>query len=171
MRALLLFSGLISGSLALITDTGEECIVVTPIGNTVVKAGEKMKIQWSHSHIEAFENIYLTLTDGVQNPVIIASNVRTDQRKITVDLPRTLIPSNAYRLTLGEPPHHCTVGKLRVVAAAPVMGDPYNPANTTTTPGVYPKEEDGARQLTNHNAILLTGLLSIVYIVLQFHFI
>lgn len=51
------------------------------------------------------------------------------------------------------------------------MGDPYNPANTTTTPGVYPKEEDGARQLTNHNAILLTGLLSIVYIVLQFHFI
>lgn len=51
----------------------------------------------SHSHIEAFENIYLTLTDGVQNPVIIASNVRTDQRKITVDLPRTLIPSNACK--------------------------------------------------------------------------
>lgn len=51
----------------------------------------------SHSHTEAFENIYLTLTEGVQKPVIIASNVRTDQRKITVDLPRTLVPSNACK--------------------------------------------------------------------------
>lgn len=49
------------------------------------------------------------------------------------------------------------------------MGDPYHPENVTTMPGVYPKEEDGARRLTNHDAILLTGLLGIVYIVLQFH--
>ncbi|KAI8991895.1 hypothetical protein BDF20DRAFT_811026, partial [Mycotypha africana] len=92
-------------------------IVLNPIANTIVSAGEKMKISWVNSHADSFDSIYLIQMDGDVRPVVIARNVPTKQGEIEVDLPHNLIPSNAYYMTLGSPPFHCYAGNLRIVGS------------------------------------------------------
>jgi hypothetical protein len=44
-----------------------------------------------------FETIYLVQSDGDQSPIVIATNLPTNQNRITVNLPKNLIPSNACK--------------------------------------------------------------------------
>ncbi|KAG0946871.1 hypothetical protein G6F35_014165 [Rhizopus arrhizus] len=53
--------------------------------------------------------------DGDQTPIVIASDVLAITNKITVDLPKDLVPSNDYYLMLGEPPNDCKSGNLRII--------------------------------------------------------
>ncbi|KAI8636031.1 hypothetical protein BD408DRAFT_356449, partial [Parasitella parasitica] len=93
-------------------------LVINPIGNTIVTAGEKMKIMWANSHATVFPSIYLVQSDGVTTPIIIATNVSTSLGHIEVELPRTLVPSNAYYMTLGKAPESCQSGNLRIIGAS-----------------------------------------------------
>ncbi|KAI9251728.1 hypothetical protein BY458DRAFT_444109 [Sporodiniella umbellata] len=117
MKVLFFLGILVSVSHALINDVDEDCIVINPIGNTIVTAGEKLKIQWSNSHTEQFENIYFVQSDGDQTPIKVASDVLTNPNKATIDLPWNLTPSNAYYMILGDAPFHCKSGNLRVLKA------------------------------------------------------
>ncbi|KAI8995010.1 hypothetical protein BDB01DRAFT_715411 [Pilobolus umbonatus] len=101
----------------LINDVLEDCTVLIPISNTIIAAGDKMKIRWANSHTPQFESIYLVQSDSkkAEVPIVLASNVSTDTGHLMVTLPRTLIPSNAYFMTLGKPPLHCKTGNLRIV--------------------------------------------------------
>ncbi|CAO3696691.1 unnamed protein product [Rhizopus stolonifer] len=166
MKILLLFSIFVSVSYALINDIDEDCIVINPIGNTIVTAGEKMKVQWSNSHTEKFGGIYLVQSDGNQTPIKIASDLPTIPNKVIIDLPWNLTPSNAYYMTLGEPPFHCTSGNLRILKATSAPPPPNNPFNKGTSPtlGVYPKEEAGVEKL--EKSFLIT-VLGFVFIILQ----
>lgn len=69
------------------------------------------------SHATEFPSIYLVQSDGKTNPVILATNVSTSLGHIVVELPRTLVPSNAYYMTLGEAPQYCQSGNLRIIGA------------------------------------------------------
>lgn len=51
----------------------------------------------ANSHDTAFSSIYLVQSDGVQTPIVLATNVATSLGQIIVDLPRTLVPSNACK--------------------------------------------------------------------------
>lgn len=52
----------------------------------------------TNSHAEKFSSIYLVQSDGSnQKPIVLASDVDTKTGKITVALPRNLIPSNACK--------------------------------------------------------------------------
>lgn len=95
----------------------------------------KTDLYRSNTHTDMFETIYLVQSDGDQSPIVIATNLPTNQNRITVNLPKNLIPSNACKfqtnkveieinpsffldyMTLGKPPYHCTLGNLRVLAA------------------------------------------------------
>ncbi|EIE87508.1 hypothetical protein G6F46_000565 [Rhizopus delemar] len=165
MKTVIVFGILASVSYALINDVDEDCIVMTPIGNTIVRAGEKMKIQWSNAHTDMFDAIYLVQSDGDQNPIVIATDLPTNQNRITVNLPKNLIPSNAYYMTLGKPPYHCHSGNLRVLAARKGVTTELNNerVNDQLRPKGYAKEEDDARQLI-YNMALIIGLLGAVFI-------
>ncbi|CAO3675370.1 unnamed protein product [Rhizopus stolonifer] len=119
MKALLLL-GFLGLSYALINDINESCIVITPIGNTIVTAGEQMKIRWADAREKKFKTIRLIQSDGDsdQEPIVIAHDISTQLNTITVDLPYDLIPSNAYYMILGEPPDHCESGNLRIIGAS-----------------------------------------------------
>ncbi|KAG1150470.1 hypothetical protein G6F37_001862 [Rhizopus arrhizus] len=160
MKTVIVFGILVSVSYALINDIDEDCIVMTPIGNTIVTAGEKMKIQWSNTHTDMFETIYLVQSDGDQSPIVIATNLPTNQNRITVNLPKNLIPSNACK-----PPYHCNSGNLRVLAARKGVTSEINNerVNDQLRPKGYSKEEDDARKLI-YNMALIIGLLGAVFI-------
>ncbi|KAG1457935.1 hypothetical protein G6F46_004146 [Rhizopus delemar] len=110
MKVLLILNLLFIVPHVLVDDTMEGCSVLSPIGNTIVTVGEKMKIQWMDATTDEFEKISLIQTDGDQTPIVLASNVLTTSNKILVDLPKDLVPSNDYYMVLGEPPNDC---KLR----------------------------------------------------------
>jgi hypothetical protein len=46
------------------------------------------------ANTDEFEKISLIQMDGDQTPIVIASSVLTITNKITVDLPKDLVPSN-----------------------------------------------------------------------------
>jgi hypothetical protein len=50
-----------------------------------------------NSHARSFSAITLVQSDGNTKPIVIAENVDTSLGKITIQLPRTLIPSNACK--------------------------------------------------------------------------
>lgn len=51
----------------------------------------------ANSHATTFSSIYLVQSDGVQTPIVLATDVPTAPGQIIVDLPRTLVPSNACK--------------------------------------------------------------------------
>lgn len=51
----------------------------------------------SNAHTDMFDAIYLVQSDGDQNPIVIATDLPTNQNRITVNLPKNLIPSNACK--------------------------------------------------------------------------
>ncbi|OBZ90957.1 hypothetical protein A0J61_00972 [Choanephora cucurbitarum] len=121
-------------------NTDEDCIVTNPISNTIVTAGEKMKIAWSNSHTDKFPTIYLVQSDGAdKTPVIIAQDVATSDGHILVDLPNYLAPSGAYYMTLGEAPYHCVSGNIRIFASP--TGTVRPPGGGGSSEGHYPKPE------------------------------
>ncbi len=57
----------------------------------------KTDLYRSNTHTDMFETIYLVQSDGDQSPIVIATNLPTNQNRITVNLPKNLIPSNACK--------------------------------------------------------------------------
>lgn len=72
----------------------------------------------ANSHETVFPSIYLVQSDGNNTPTILATNVSTSLGYIVVELPRTLVPSNAYYMTLGKAPQSCQSGNLRILGAS-----------------------------------------------------
>ncbi|KAI8080765.1 uncharacterized protein B0P05DRAFT_539534 [Gilbertella persicaria] len=127
MKSIVVVLPLLVGTYALVNDINEDCIVINPIGNTIVMAGDKMKISWTNSHVDRFASIYLVQSDGLTQPIVIAEDVPTSSGQVVVDLPSNLIPSNAYYMTLGVAPYHCQSGNLRILAASSVPPDSKTP--------------------------------------------
>lgn len=165
MKALLVLLSLAAVSNALIDDTGEDCIVLNPLGNTIVTAGEKMKIMWANSHATTFSSIYLVQSDGVQTPIVLATDVPTAPGQIIVDLPRTLVPSNAYYMTLGTAPNYCKSGNLRIVGAAAVIPNskPPNGLENQISSGRFPKGINDAISLRAMHALPITALVMFLF--------
>ncbi|KAL9555299.1 hypothetical protein MBANPS3_002424 [Mucor bainieri] len=95
----------------------------------------------ANSHATVFPSIYLVQSDGVTTPVVIATNVSTALGQIVVELPRTLVPSNAYYMTLGKAPQSCQSGNLRIIGATSIVPDPKTPEslNNQISSGRFPK--------------------------------
>ncbi|KAI8073544.1 hypothetical protein BDF21DRAFT_73571 [Thamnidium elegans] len=166
MRTFLLFFTFTACINALVNDVQEDCMITNPIGNTIVTAGEKMKIMWTNSHVGTFPSIYLVQSDGNNKPIILASDVITDSGKIIVELPRNLIPSNAYYMTLGDAPYHCNSGNLRIVGANSVMPEPKTPGglDNQISSGRFPKSSSNAHSFIYLSiTILVTILASFVF--------
>ncbi|KAI9343806.1 hypothetical protein BD770DRAFT_475944 [Pilaira anomala] len=158
MKALLLISVLAAAVHALINDIKEDCIVITPIGNTIVTAGEEMKIMWTNSHAEKFSSIYLVQSDGSnQKPIVLASDVDTKTGKITLIIDY---------MTLGEAPNHCNSGNLRIVGANSVMPEPKTPGglDNQISSGRFPKSASSAHSFIYLPiTIMVTVLASFVF--------
>ncbi|GAA5804929.1 hypothetical protein HPULCUR_010439 [Helicostylum pulchrum] len=150
MRTLLLFFTLTACINALVNDVQEDCMITTPIGNTIVTAGEKMKIMWTNSHVGTFPSIYLVQSDGNGKPIILASDVVTD----------------SDYMTLGEAPYHCNSGNLRIVGANSIMPEPKTPGglDNQISSGRFPKSASSAHSFVYLPiTILVTILASFVF--------
>ncbi|KAI9483700.1 MAG: hypothetical protein EXX96DRAFT_616665 [Benjaminiella poitrasii] len=147
MRLFFAAALLAATSNALINDVNEDCTVINPIGNTIVTAGEKIKIAWANSHVTNFSSIYLVQSDGNKTPIVIAENVPTASGQIILDLPRTLVPSNAYYMTLGAKPYQCQSGNLRIIGASAKIPDAKIPDafNNQISSGRFPKSLDESK--------------------------
>ncbi|KAI7900042.1 uncharacterized protein BX663DRAFT_477655 [Cokeromyces recurvatus] len=163
MKILFIIAILTVTSTALVNDVNEDCTVINPIGNTIIMAGDKMKIAWVNSHVSNFSNISLVQADGNRTPIIIAENVPTAPGQIVVNLPRTLIPSNAYYMTLGTKPYQCQSGNLRIIGAAASVPDPKVPEtfNNQISSGRFPKSLDES----NASYIATTTIATVLLII------
>ncbi|CAO0797522.1 unnamed protein product [Mucor circinelloides] len=167
MKILFLLALLATVSNALVNSAIGDCSVINPIGNTIVTAGEKIKIMWANSHATVFPSIYLVQSDGVPTPIVIATNVSTGLDHIIAELPRTLVPSNAYYMTLGEAPHSCQSGNLRIIGATSFVPDPKTPGSLDhqISSGRFPK---GTSQAASTSLPFLHITLTTVAITLGF---
>ncbi|KAL0144058.1 hypothetical protein V8B55DRAFT_1561409 [Mucor lusitanicus] len=141
MKILVLLALLATACSALVNSAVGDCSVINPIGNTIVTAGEKIKIMWANSHATVFPSIYLVQSDGVTTPIVLATNVSTALGEIVAELPRTLVPSNAYYMTLGKAPQSCQSGNLRIIGASSIIPDPKPPGGLENqiSSGRFPK--------------------------------
>ncbi|CAO3652184.1 unnamed protein product [Mucor hiemalis] len=119
----------------------------------------------ANSHDTAFSSIYLVQSDGVQTPIVLATNVATSLGQIIVDLPRTLVPSNAYYMTLGTAPKHCKSGNLRIVGASAIIPNtqPPNGLENQISSGRFPKGINGAISLKALEALPITAVAMFLF--------
>ncbi|KAK4514528.1 uncharacterized protein ATC70_002126 [Mucor velutinosus] len=121
----------------------------------------------ANSHATVFPSIHLVQSDGVTTPIVIATNVSTALGQIEAELPRTLVPSNAYYMTLGTAPHSCQSGNLRIIGASSFVPDPKTPEglNNQISSGRFPK---GANEAVSISLPFLHITFAIIAITLSF---